>query len=70
MTGFSESPEYIGNVNNEIVVVMVFRGMLADMPTQARYDETVARADAGLLTLDELVDELLLDPAYVARITR
>jgi hypothetical protein len=69
MTGFSESEEYRDNVANEMVVIMVYRGMLADMPTQARYDDAVARMDAGL-PYTTLIDELLLDPAYAARITR
>ena len=69
MTGFSESTEYRGNVANEMTVVMLYRGLLADMPTQARYDDAVARLDAGA-PLATIIDELLLDPAYAARITR
>jgi hypothetical protein len=69
MTGFSESPEYIDRMANETTVVMLYRGLLADMPTQARFDDAVARVDAGL-PVATLIDELLLDPAYAARITR
>jgi hypothetical protein len=69
MTGFSESPEYIGNVSNEMTVVMLYRGLLADMPTQVRYDDAVARLDLGV-PVATIIDELLLDPAYAARITR
>jgi hypothetical protein len=69
MTGFSESVEYRGNMANEMSVVMLYRGMLADMPTRGRYDDAVARLDARL-PVATLIDELLLDPAYASRITR
>jgi hypothetical protein len=43
--------------------------MFSAMPSQAKFDDAVARLDGGL-SQATFIDELLLDPAYAARITR
>jgi hypothetical protein len=68
MTGFSESSEYRSDMANEIDVVLLWRGLLGSVPNGATYVDAVARLDAAV-PLTTLVDELLLDPAYAARIT-
>lgn len=67
MSNFSESNENITKMDSEVSSVLLRAGMLRRMPTAPEYAADVALLD-GVATLDTLAQQLMLDPAYDARV--
>ena len=47
MLAFSESPEYLGLIGNEVYVTMMYTGMLRRSPDAAGFDHWVGAMDRG-----------------------
>lgn len=66
MLGFSDSPEYVAAIGNEVFVTMMYVGMLKRAPDTGGFSFWVSQMDGGTSGLN-LTNGFLVAPEYRAR---
>src|SRR5262249_30736638 len=66
MLQFSKSPEFKQTSANESFIIMIYYGLLRQMPRRVAYDSWVSQLDGGASPLT-VIDALLDSPKYAAR---
>jgi len=64
LLGFSESPEYQASLANEVLVTMMYAGMLRRTPEPAGFSAWVAGLDDGTYTREQVINGFFLSTEY------